>query len=317
MGTNMVQFVKTHYPKRQGTPPFAASRVVLLVRNPFDAIESFFNLMMTGTHTTTITPEVREKTKKVWEEYVMKEIRVWIDFHDWWMSRDIPLLVIRYEDIVRDPARVMSRVIPFVLEVKRLVLRLYPSFHFKFHVFTNSHIFNFTSLRMNTFFSERIQRCIEEQAEIERMGSYKPRSGGIGKSLAKYSPELVAKIKGMKDLRKTMTNLGYKELLEKPVEEWVNLTQLENGACEFQPSGPGKTIVLNPPNRRLARGPNEVTPWQKIKIEFGIRDEDCNCEKCKALRARGSDNANAEEKKEEVADNAGEKKEEVNKTEKK
>ncbi len=121
VGTNMVQFVKTHYPERQGTPPFAASRVVLLVRNPFDAIESFFNLMMTGTHTTTITPEVREKTKKVWEEYVMKEIRVWIDFHDWWMSRDIPLLVIRYEDIVRDPAKVMSRVIPFVLEVKRLV----------------------------------------------------------------------------------------------------------------------------------------------------------------------------------------------------
>ena len=114
-----VQFVKTHFPERQGNPQFKASRVVLLVRNPFDAIESYFNLMMTGKHTDTITPEIRAKTVKYWEEYVLKEIKVWKLFHAWWLDQDVPLLLIRYEDLVRWPDKVMGRVLSFVLEVKR------------------------------------------------------------------------------------------------------------------------------------------------------------------------------------------------------
>ena len=54
MGANMVQFVKTHFPERQGAAPFRACMSVLLVRNPFDAMESYFNLMMTGQHTETV-----------------------------------------------------------------------------------------------------------------------------------------------------------------------------------------------------------------------------------------------------------------------
>lgn len=85
----MVQFVKTHFPERQGGAPFRASRVVLLVRNPFDAIESYFNLMMTGTHTASVSPEVREKTAKIFEEYALREIRVWKGFHSFWMKQDV------------------------------------------------------------------------------------------------------------------------------------------------------------------------------------------------------------------------------------
>ena len=119
VGANLVQFVKTHYPERQGSQQFYASRVVLLVRNPFDAIESYFNLMMTGKHTDSVSPEVRAKTVKIFEEYVVKEIRVWKAFHNFWLEQDIPLLLIRYEDIVRYPDKVMARVLKFVLEVKR------------------------------------------------------------------------------------------------------------------------------------------------------------------------------------------------------
>lgn len=119
VGANMVQFVKTHFPERMGTPPFQASRAVLLVRNPFDAMESYFNLMMTGTHTNSLSDEIREKTKKVFEEYVMKEIRVWKAFHEFWLNQDIPILFIRYEDLIRNPPAVMMRVIQFTLEIKR------------------------------------------------------------------------------------------------------------------------------------------------------------------------------------------------------
>jgi len=273
VGANMVQFVKTHFPERQGGAPFQASRVVLLVRNPFDAMESFFNLMMTGTHTKTITPEVREKTKKQFEEYVLKEIRVWKRFHNFWMSQDIPLLLIRYEDLIREPDKVMARVLQFVLEIQR----------------------------MGTFFSERIDRCIKEQQEIERMGSYKPRSGGIGKSLAKYSPELLKTLKADENLKVIMAHLGYKDLLSKPVEEWSNLEPLRGHATEFLPTWHmtehKKVVIVN--KGGLARTRDEVTMWGKIKAEMGIIDEDCNCANCQALRAKqAAEKAEKEEGKE-------------------
>ena len=260
MGANMVQFVKTHYPERQGAAPFRACMAVLLVRNPFDAMESYFNLMMTGTHTATVSDEIRRKTAQAFEEYVLKEIRVWIGFHNFWMNQDIPILLVRYEDLIRKPDKAMARVLQFVLEVKY----------------------------MGTFFTERIERCIKEQAEIERMGSYKPRSGGIGKSLSKYSPALLHKLKSNVNLRRMMGHLGYADLLEKPPEEWSDLTPLEDYATEYLPSwhntGKKKVVLLN--QGRLARTEQEQTQWMQIKNSLGIFEKDCDCPKCVALKEK-------------------------------
>lgn len=43
--------IKTHYPERNGYKPFDCGKVILLVRNPFDAIDSYFNMILTRTHT--------------------------------------------------------------------------------------------------------------------------------------------------------------------------------------------------------------------------------------------------------------------------
>lgn len=45
-----VWMVKTHYPERMGYLKFKVKRVVLLIRNPFDAMESYFHMGMTNTH---------------------------------------------------------------------------------------------------------------------------------------------------------------------------------------------------------------------------------------------------------------------------
>lgn len=45
-----VRVVKTHYPERLGFRPFEGGKAVLLVRNPFDAIDSYFNMALTNTH---------------------------------------------------------------------------------------------------------------------------------------------------------------------------------------------------------------------------------------------------------------------------
>ena len=148
---------------------------------------------------------------------------------------------------------------------------------------------------MNTFFEERVYRCCSERAEIERMGSYKPRSGGIGKSVisGKYSPELFQKLKDDEDLRELMDHFGYEDIFNKPPEEWVNMKPLEDHGIEYLPSwhqsGQQKVVILNRGN--LARTRNENTPWQKIKMEMGIVENKCDCEHCRAKKkeaAKGS-----------------------------
>lgn len=53
-----VWLVKSHYPERPGYLRFRAHRAVLLVRNPFDAIESYFHMGFTNTHDKRLAKEV-------------------------------------------------------------------------------------------------------------------------------------------------------------------------------------------------------------------------------------------------------------------
>jgi hypothetical protein len=45
-----VWIIKSHYPERMGYIKFTTKRVILLVRNPFDALESYFHMGLTNTH---------------------------------------------------------------------------------------------------------------------------------------------------------------------------------------------------------------------------------------------------------------------------
>ena len=62
-----VWMVKTHYPERLGYLKFKARRIVLLVRNPFDAIESYFHMGMTNTHDKHLSPQVITINTKIVE----------------------------------------------------------------------------------------------------------------------------------------------------------------------------------------------------------------------------------------------------------
>lgn len=43
-----VWLVKTHFPERLGYVSFVANRAVLIIRNPFDTIESYFHMVSKG-----------------------------------------------------------------------------------------------------------------------------------------------------------------------------------------------------------------------------------------------------------------------------
>jgi hypothetical protein len=244
--TNCVQFVKTHYPERMGTPPFRVNRAVLLVRNPYDALESYFNLMTTNTHTTSLSAEERKKHQKVFAEMAKKEILVWRDFHEYWLQQNIPLLVIRYEDLIRYTEKVIAKVLRFVLEVNDM-----------------------------KFFEDRIDRAIREE-QIEKLGSYKPRSGGIGKSLTKgvYSPELLQEINV--GILSTMAKFGYDEMLVPNPSEW-KLEPLDQLGV-YIPGTAQQPLVIN--QKGLVRGPKRQTNWRAVKDQMQMKEQKCTCYKC-------------------------------------
>lgn len=148
--------------------------------------------MMTNTHTTSLTEEQRKQHVAVFTEMARKEILVWRDFHKFWLAQQIPLLVIRYEDLIRHTDKVIAKVIRFTLEVRNM-----------------------------GFFEERISRCIREE-QIENLGSYQPRSGvGIGKSLGTgmYSNELLNELN--QNIAHIMIKFGYEEMMKPNPEEYV------------------------------------------------------------------------------------------------
>lgn len=59
-----VWVVKSHFPERMGYVKCAGDRVIILVRNPFDSIESYFHLGMTNSHDKSLTDEVFPCTRR-------------------------------------------------------------------------------------------------------------------------------------------------------------------------------------------------------------------------------------------------------------
>lgn len=110
--------VKTHYPERLGYAAFNANRAILLVRNPFDAIVSYFNMILTQSHTLSIEESEFQKFAEVWDEIVRVEIEIWKQFHSHWIAlKHLPLLIIRYEDLIQNRLETIVKIVTFLYKV--------------------------------------------------------------------------------------------------------------------------------------------------------------------------------------------------------
>lgn len=112
-----VMLVKTHWPERSGSLFYPTQKAILLVRSPLDCIISLFHMDCTGTHDCSIIESDFISYRKQWEEWVQNEITVWRDFHNAWMKMEIPIHIVRYEDLVARPGEVMPDLIKFVFGV--------------------------------------------------------------------------------------------------------------------------------------------------------------------------------------------------------
>jgi len=109
---------KTHWPERIGCHTYDCQRVVLLVRNPFDATDSYWHMSLTNTHTEKVDPSVTEEHLEFYRALVRHEIlQVWMGFLDYYWKecshRKIPLLLVRYEDLVLSPKCELQRILEF------------------------------------------------------------------------------------------------------------------------------------------------------------------------------------------------------------
>jgi hypothetical protein len=125
-GVTNTPFVKTHWPERMGCRKFPTSRAVLLIRNPYDASDSCWNLNVTNTHTDKVTYGVYEQYGDFYSDYIGNEIEVWCRFHEFWLdccgNSGIPILLVRYEDLIEDPHRELLRILEFSTKSSSSVL---------------------------------------------------------------------------------------------------------------------------------------------------------------------------------------------------
>lgn len=154
-----VRIVKTHWPERHGNTKYTAKRAILVVRNPYDAIDSYWNMNATCSHTKTLTEEVYDRFRDKFENMVRNEIDIWMKFQEYWIrTASLPVLIVRYEDLVQNAGEEMKRVLQFILGTPTL----------------------------SQFWIERIRHVTKPS--LDKLGSYKPRSGNsvsIGKALYK------------------------------------------------------------------------------------------------------------------------------------
>ncbi|CAM9467927.1 unnamed protein product, partial [Laminaria digitata] len=113
-----VRVVKTHYPERAGYRTFEGKKAILLVRNPFDAINSYFNMALTNTHDQSLHLSMYEEFHELWDSMVRNDIKkVWERFHRYWLSSGVPVQAVRYEDLLVRPEECLRDLIAFIYEI--------------------------------------------------------------------------------------------------------------------------------------------------------------------------------------------------------
>jgi hypothetical protein len=115
-----VWIIKTHYPERYGKTKFGAERCILLVRSPLDCVTSLFNMVCSGSHDCSISDEDFEKFAEHWTQFISQEISVWKDFHEFWIKAKVPVHIIRFEDMLQQPADTLHSLMKFILNVKSI-----------------------------------------------------------------------------------------------------------------------------------------------------------------------------------------------------
>jgi len=171
-----VWLVKSHWPERRGASAFAAHAAILVVRSPFDCIDSYFNMVLTASHNASVPDGDYERLRPGWAAHVRREAAVWSAFHQHWLRAKVPLLAVRYEDLTASPAH------------REATLRILAEF-----LVARAQEEGVTAAHTTAAFHGLLARVRRAAARCERGGwdggVYRPRRGAAGDSLRHFSAE--------------------------------------------------------------------------------------------------------------------------------
>jgi len=134
------------------------------VRNPYDAIDSYWNLCITNTHTESVVDSIYRRYDDKFRALALSEMKTWVRFHSFWLDqcreRDVDICIVRYEDLVTDVEVTFRNVMKFVLNMEE-------------------------GRDLDEFWEGRLQHALclnnsddqqQHQGCTSRLGSYRPRS---------------------------------------------------------------------------------------------------------------------------------------------
>jgi hypothetical protein len=191
---SLTPIIKTHFPERRGYMTYKAERIILLVRNPFDAIDSYWNMCTTNTHTESVTDEIYAKYADKFRGLANYEFGTWLRFHKYWLtttrtkfspSEDLgpPILIVRFEDLIQHMEETMQDILKFITGLSH-----------------TDELHDFWKYRIRIGLGLPTRSNDKKALDTANLGSYKPRTlstrntSSIGKSLKKnryYQEDLV------------------------------------------------------------------------------------------------------------------------------
>jgi len=98
---------------------FILNASIVLVRNPFDTIESLFNLFVTISQHESLQEWVYQDYKEEFDKYVIMSSRTYNEFLTYWIDVvKIPIFMSRYEDLMINQEEEILKNFAFLMELK-------------------------------------------------------------------------------------------------------------------------------------------------------------------------------------------------------
>ena len=113
-----VWIARTHFPNLPSFKEYQVQKCVLIIRNPLDVVHSYFHNMGSKTHHQSMTQEDVQKKQYLLDEMIPMFIEDFNAFYDFWLNHEIPIHLIRYEDILENPVKELTNLFKFLLEIE-------------------------------------------------------------------------------------------------------------------------------------------------------------------------------------------------------
>lgn len=115
--------IKTHFPNFSFPPnEFKSQGAVFIIRNPFDAFDSYFEMVQNDSHRAKLSEEVRkeQKTIEAFQKFIEWLIPQYHVFHEYWINglKKIPVKIFKYEWFTNNKESATNEIFEFLFKFK-------------------------------------------------------------------------------------------------------------------------------------------------------------------------------------------------------